>query len=110
LSGATCSKAVTSTVAASVESYSCAPGFTLNGTACTKQDVQQAAVSYKCPDGATLSGTTCTTVVTTPATVNYSCPDGSAPIGSTCMVKTAQTAWNGNCAALAASAGVVLKH
>ena len=72
-------------IACTFDSYSCPPGWTLNGSVCLKngQPMQTATVNvrcptsgYACPPGYTLSGTTCTSTTSS----GYTCSSGDGSI------------------------------
>ncbi len=73
--------------------YSCAAGWTLSGTSCSKVETSTAtpdkSVSYSCPSGYTKDGSSCyryeTSTATPDKSVSYSCPSGYTKDGTKCI-------------------------
>jgi len=88
VNGSSCIK--TTTTAATVSSYGCPVGWSVNGSSCTLTQTAAATVNYACPAGWSQNGTSCskTTTTTTAATPQYFCPSGGSPSGNSCTTSS----------------------
>ena len=87
LKGNTCSKLTTSQA---TPNYTCPDGQAVSGNTC--QSTNAATVtSYSCQTGFTLNGTTCSGILTNPASiVSFTCPTGYTLSDSICTKPAAQ--------------------
>src|SRR3546814_19476697 len=78
---------------AAVSSYSCPPGFSLQGTNCTRTTTEPAVITgYSCPADYMLEGDRCVRTLEQSATPNYNCPTGYVLEGTTFRSKSTNAA------------------
>src|SRR3546814_6789141 len=74
---------------AAVSSYSCPPGFSLQGTTCTPTTTEPAVITgSSCPADYILEGDGCVRTIQQSATPNYTCTTGYVLDGTTCRSKS----------------------